>query len=166
MNPQRFFGKFRGQCVDNVDPMQVGRIAAIVPDVLGGTPSGWALPCLPVAGTSSGMVALPPIGSWVWIEFEQGDPDRPIWTGGMWSVRTLPPASMGVPAGGFTLQTPGGAALTVGDAPGFAGLVLRSAGGASITVTDAGITIDNGRGAVISLVGPTVDIINGAQVVV
>ncbi len=40
----RFYGKYRGLVMDNVDPLAVGRIQAIVPEVLGEIPSGWALP--------------------------------------------------------------------------------------------------------------------------
>ncbi len=36
---------------------------------------------MPAAGKSSGAFFVPEIGANVWIEFEQGDPDYPIWTG-------------------------------------------------------------------------------------
>ena len=57
-----------------------------VPDVLGETPSSWAMPCVPAAGIQAGCFIVPPIGSQVWVEFEQGDPDYPIWTGGFWGT--------------------------------------------------------------------------------
>src|SRR5262249_58978678 len=77
-----YYGKYRGLVVMNIDPMQIGRIIAQVPDVLGETPSSWAMPCVPAAGIQAGCFIVPPIGSQVWMEFEQGDPDYPIWTGG------------------------------------------------------------------------------------
>ena len=52
-----------------------------VPDVEGLLPSSWAMPCLPFAGKQMGAYMLPQIGSGVWVEFEQGDPDYPIWSG-------------------------------------------------------------------------------------
>jgi uncharacterized protein involved in type VI secretion and phage assembly len=81
MNERRFHGKFRGRVTDNQDPLQIGRIRASVPDVLGDAASGWAMPCFPFAGQGLGFFALPDVGAGVWIEFEHGDPDFPIWAG-------------------------------------------------------------------------------------
>jgi len=81
----RFHGKYCGIVIDNIDPAQIGRIMAQVPHALGEVPSSWALPCVPAAGIQAGCFIVPPIVSQVWIEFEQGDPDFPIWTGGFWS---------------------------------------------------------------------------------
>ena len=47
--------------------------------------SGWALPAVPYAGDGVGFFMIPPIGASVWIEFEHGDPDYPIWTGCFWA---------------------------------------------------------------------------------
>ena len=68
-----YFGKYRGVVVDNIDPQLLGRITASVPDVLGQTPTSWAMPCLPWAGPQMGISCVPPIGASVWIEFEGGD---------------------------------------------------------------------------------------------
>src|SRR5579871_6057307 len=73
----RFYGKYRGVVIDNIDPAQIGRIQAQVPDVLGEVPSSWALPCASAAGLQAGCFIVPPTGSQVWIEFEQGDRDYP-----------------------------------------------------------------------------------------
>ncbi len=79
-----FYGKYRGIVTDIEDPLKIGRIKARVPDVLGDEPSGWALPCVPFAGDGMGFYALPDTDARVWIEFEQGDPDYPVWTGCWW----------------------------------------------------------------------------------
>ena len=119
---KRRFGKYRGLVIDNLDPLQIGRIPAQVPDVLGETPSSWALPCIPAAGSQAGCFIVPPIGSQVWIEFEQGDPDYPIWTGGFWGlvadvpVAALTPAPI-PPGQNIVLQTTGQNALILSDAP-------------------------------------------------
>ena len=78
---RQYFGKYRGMVVSNVDPMQIGRLLVQVPDVLGPIPSSWAMPCLPFTGKQMGMWCLPQIGAGVWVEFEQGNPDYPIWSG-------------------------------------------------------------------------------------
>ena len=104
-----YFGKFRGTVINNIDPMQMGRIQAFVPDVLGDLPSSWAMPCLSVGGMQGGMFTVPNIGSGVWIEFEQGDSDYPIWTGCFYgSAAEIPSMAKTVPPGvpGITFQTP------------------------------------------------------------
>ena len=167
---QKYYGKYRGVVLNNVDPMQQGRLQVQVPDVTGLSPASWAMPCVPIAGIQSGMVALPVPGSGVWVEFEQGDPDHPIWTGCFWGsaaevpalARVTPPA---IPA--ITLQTPLQNGLTVSDLPGpTGGIMLKSATGAMLIVNDTGIYIQNGKGAMITLVGPTVTVNNGALVVI
>lgn len=167
---KRFFGKYRGTVINNVDPEQRGRIMAIVPDVSTVVPSTWAMPCLPVGGVQMGVFTVPPIGAGVWIEYEQGDPDYPVWVGCFWGTaaevpalaRTAPPA---VPA--ITLQTPLQNGLIVSDLPGpTGGIMLKSASGATVIVNDTGIYIQNGKGASITMVGPTVTVNQDALVVV
>ena len=75
-----FYGKFRGVVQDNRDPLGIARLEVSVPAVLG-EKTAWAMPCLPFPDAD---VALPPIGTNVWVEFEQGDPHLPIWTGCFW----------------------------------------------------------------------------------
>ena len=86
----RFYGKYRGVVSDNGDPEKLGRIRANVPEVLDTEVSPWAWPCATYAGPDVGLFAVPPVGAGVWIEFEAGDPSRPIWTGGWWG-RNDPP---------------------------------------------------------------------------
>lgn len=170
MSTRALYGKYRGTVINNVDPMQIGRIQAMVPDVAGFVPSTWAMPCVPVAGINNGLFTVPMIGSGVWIEFERGDPDYPVWVGGYWGIaaevpvlaRMVPPA---VP--GITLQTPLKNGLVISDVPGpTGGILIQTATGAMISVSDVGIIISNGKGAVINMTGPTVDINLGALTVV
>jgi hypothetical protein len=169
----RYYGKYRGTVIENIDPEQIGRILVLVPDVLGLTPSSWAMPCVAAAGIQAGMFIVPPIGSGVWVEFEQGDPDYPIWTGGFWGLvadvpvfATAPPP---IPPGqNIVLQTTGQNMVLVSDAPptpATGGIVLRS-GTAMIVVNATGIYINNGMGASITLVGPAVNVNLGALTVI
>lgn len=172
-NPTKYYGKYRGLVINNIDPEQIGRVLVQVPDVLGETPSSWAMPCVPAAGIQAGCFIVPPIGSQVWVEFEQGDPDYPIWTGGFWglvadvpALATAPPA---IPPGqNIVMQTTGQNMLLVSDAPptpATGGIVLKSTTGAMIVVNDSGIYISNGKGATITMLGPVVDINTGALTV-
>jgi hypothetical protein len=86
----RFYGKYRGLVLINIDPLNRGRLQAVVPEVLGAVPTGWALPCAPYAGLNAGFFSVPPIGAGVWIEFEAGDTSRPIWTGAWWATGEVP----------------------------------------------------------------------------
>ena len=106
----KFFGKYRGTVVNNIDPQQMARIQAQVPDVLALIPSTWAMPAVPLAGRQMGTFVLPPIGSGVWVEFEQGDPDYPIWTGCWWgSAAEVPALALAAPPTmqNIVFQTPG-----------------------------------------------------------
>jgi uncharacterized protein involved in type VI secretion and phage assembly len=92
-----YFGKYRGIVTDVDDPDNQCRIRATVPSVLGEQACGWALPAAPFAGDGHGMVTLPKVGSGVWIEFEAGRLDNPIWSGGWWASGQRPdPQGAGV----------------------------------------------------------------------
>jgi hypothetical protein len=83
------FGKYRGKVVNPIDPLQLGRIMALVP-ALSELPLSWALPSTPYAGREVGFFAVPPPGANVWIEFEGGDLNYPIWTGCFWGEGEVP----------------------------------------------------------------------------
>jgi uncharacterized protein involved in type VI secretion and phage assembly len=163
------YGKYRGLVLNNIDPLQKGRVQVQVPDVLGLGISSWAMPCVPVAGTQAGVYVVPTIGSGVWVEFEGGNTDYPIWCGGFWGsaaevpALALAPAIPGSP--NIVLQTLGQNSIVVSDVPGTGGIMLKSTTGAMILVNDIGITISNGKGATIVMAGPTVTINNGALVI-
>lgn len=167
--PQRYLGKYRGTVVNNVDPLKIGRIMATVTDVSGVIPTSWAMPCLPVAGINSGVFTVPQIGSGVWIEFEQGDPDYPIWTGcfpGSALPTDLPIAGKLTPPGipQSTMATPLQHSITVSDSPA-TGIMMRTPGAAMISVTDAGgIIITNGAAA-ITMQGPNITIVGNVVVI-
>ena len=168
-SPSSFYGKYRGTVVNNIDPLLTGRIQVMVPDMAGFVPGTWAMPCVPVAGLNMGLFTVPPIGAGVWVEFEHGDPEYPIWVGGYWgSAAETPTLSKTVPPAiaGITLQTMLNNGIVISDLPGVGGILLQTATGAMISINDVGITISNGKGAVITLVGPAVDINAGAMTVI
>lgn len=78
---QLLWGKFRGVVTDISDPLRRARLKAQVPAALGAAVSGWAMPCLPYTGESVSTVKMPPVGTSVWIEFEEGKVPSPIWVG-------------------------------------------------------------------------------------
>lgn len=167
---ETYYGKYRGTVVNNVDPLLTGRLQAIVPDVSSVALTSWCMPCFPMTGQQTGVLAVPAIGAGVWIEFEKGDPDYPIWTGGFYgSSSEIPALHQLTPPGvsGITLQTLLQNGVTITDLPGpTGGIVLKTATGVSLIVNDTGIYIQNGKGASITLVGPSVTVNNGALTVV
>jgi hypothetical protein len=170
--PRRFYGKYRGTVFNNIDPELRGRIMAIVPDVLGLVPSSWCEACTPLAGPTGlpmGAYMVPLIGAGVWIEFEQGDPNRPILAGCRFGIGDLPAlAYLGVPVSpsivfGTSLQN----SIAISDLPGpLGGIILKSTTGASIIVNDTGIYIQNGKGAIMTMLGPMIDFNAGALTII
>jgi uncharacterized protein involved in type VI secretion and phage assembly len=154
-----FYGKYRGVVTDNKDPLFLGRIRAKVQDVLGPNESGWAMPSLPYAGKGVGLFLVPPVNASVWIEFEHGDPDYPVWSGCFWSQGELPvtPAV----AEKKVLKTDIGT-ITMDDTPGAGGITIETQTGMKILMNTQGIEINDGQGGSITLKATQVSVNNGA----
>jgi hypothetical protein len=168
----KYYGKYRGTVINNIDPLLLGRLLVEVPDVVSLVPSSWAVPCVPLAGPtglSMGVYMVPPIGAGVWIEYEQGDANYPIWSGCRWGAQSDIPslALLGLPASpSIVLQTLAQNTLAISDLPGpTGGIMMKSTTGAMILVNDLGITISNGKGATIIMTGPTITVNEGALVI-
>jgi uncharacterized protein involved in type VI secretion and phage assembly len=162
-----FYGKFRGIVTDINDPLMTGRIRARVPDVMGDQESGWAMPCLPFAGSGMGLFGLPTVGAGVWIEFEHGDPDYPIWSGCWYgSAADVPPVLLAPPYKKVLLKTEGGHSIILDDTPGIGGITLETSGGQKIVLSALGVEITTGQGGTIKMTGPQVSINNGALEVI
>ena len=165
-----FYGKYRGTVFNNVDPELRGRIMCMVPDVLGLVPSSWCEPCTPLAGPTGppmGVYMVPPIGAGVWVEFEYGNPDKPIWSGCRFAPGNVPPLALaGNPADpNICIQSLLQNMVMVSDmppSPVTGGIILKSTLGAMIVVNDSGIYISNGKGAMITLIGTAIDFNVGA----
>jgi len=169
-----YFGKYRGTVFDNADLDFKGRIQAMVPDVLGMTPSTWATPCVPITGLSgvqSGCYVVPPIGANVWIEFEHGNPDYPIWSGCFWgSQMDVPLVAQTDPAlPSIVLQSVGQNIVWIGGDPA-TGITISCGPAASptsprIMISAAGIIISDGQGGMINLAAGVVTVNLGALIV-
>jgi len=158
----KFFGKYRGKVENNIDPMQLGRVQVSVPAVLGDGRLAWAMPCAPYGGPGVGFFAVPPGGANIWVEFEGGDPDYPIWSGCFWGVGEVP--ALPALAEMKVLKTDG-TTMTFSDLPGAGGLTIEvsppavavpmkmvfdstgieiSCGAAKIKMTPASVSVNDG----------------------
>jgi hypothetical protein len=154
----QFFGKYRGTVASNLDPMQQGRIQVRVPAVLGDGRMSWAMPCVPYAGSGVGFFAVPPVGANIWVEFEGGDPDYPIWSGCFWGLGEVPAMPALAEMKVFKTDT---CTITLNDLPGVGGVTIETVTGMKIVLSVTGLEIDNGQGGSIKLTGPQVSVNNG-----
>lgn len=124
--PKLYFGKYKAYVRQNDDPENRGRIRCFCPQVMGPIDDdrhwlGWADPCLPWMGGINTLDFGAPytkqqnggVEVGVWVEFEGGQPDFPIWVG-TWlpaPVPTAPNAQLDLSAadgltGGTVLTNP------------------------------------------------------------
>jgi uncharacterized protein involved in type VI secretion and phage assembly len=167
MSNGQYIGKFRGIVTDNDDPETRGRIRARVPDVYGDDKSGWALPAVPYAGRNVGMYFVPPVNAQVWIEFEHGDPEYPVWSGCFWAEQENPALQVASSPAASTLPNTkvlktDNCTLMLDDTSGSGGITIEMTGGIKITLKSEAIEINNGKGAVIKLSGIQVSVNDGA----
>lgn len=158
----RLFGKYRGLVIDNEDPLGCGRLQVTVNAVLG-EQKVWAMPCVPVAGPNgSGLFAMPDVETNVWIEFEAGERDYPIWTGCFWPEGAIDPADakptvkfwrtesflirIDDEAGELTIEKTDGGKLTLSatEVTAEANSVVQSAGGKKTTLSAASFDVLDG----------------------
>jgi hypothetical protein len=143
--------------------MQQGRLQVSCPAVLGDGRMSWAMPCVPFAGSGVGLFLIPPQGANVWVEFEGGDADYPIWSGCFWGVGEVP----AVPAiEQMKVLKTDGISLTLSDVPGAGGVTLEVSPPAvatplKVVLDSTGITIEASPSSVkVALSG--IDLANGA----
>jgi Type VI secretion system/phage-baseplate injector OB domain len=162
---KRHWGKYRGTVVENQDVPPRGRLLVSVPGIM--TVPGWAMPCVPVATVLMGGGAFmrPAIDSNVWVEFERGDPDKPIWVGCFWGDADLPRMAKeysAVPAAqAITLESLS-AGISIGDIPIPGGgttpgniNIVAGSGAVAIALTPGSLSV---TAPVVTITAPTVTI--------
>jgi hypothetical protein len=76
LQDKRFFGIYRGLVADTEDPLGVQRLKLLVPQIFGEAITEWAWS---IQGKSTSYA--PQLGEGVWVMFEGGDPNFPLWIG-------------------------------------------------------------------------------------
>jgi hypothetical protein len=154
----RYWGKYRGTVDRVIDDDPPGQIVAKVPSVYGDSvTSPPALPALPFAGDSHGLVMLPEPGDGVWIEFEDGNPSSPVWTG-FWFATGELPSSAGPKK--RALVTKKSLELVFDDDA--EEITITHPGGAEIKLDSNGLTLQFGTTVKIVLDSSGIDFNNGA----
>jgi uncharacterized protein involved in type VI secretion and phage assembly len=171
----RYYGKYRGVVIDNLDPQQLGRVRVWVPSLfpqdasadasgLPGTDdpivSEWAWPCVPFGGLAEqGTFFVPENGAKVWVEYEEGNLDNPIWVGTFWSA---PGGTSEVPTEAKDMQdndpkrrvlkTSSGHVLEFSDVDGHETVTIRHKDGAMLYLDEHGsVTVGNKEGTFLYL---------------
>jgi uncharacterized protein involved in type VI secretion and phage assembly len=182
---QRFYGKYRAFVVENADPEQLGRLKLQIPSVLGTeVVTGWAMPCVPYGGdVDQGFLFIPEVGAGVWVEFEEGDLEFPIWVGTFWSKPggaselPIPNDPEGVQEGSVQdpptrkiIKTKAGHTIQFEDADGEEMIVVVEAiNGHVITLDGNGIKIKDGANSdqelIFNSAGITVSDKNGNKII-
>lgn len=75
-----YYGSYRAFVMDNEDPLEMNRVKLMIPMLnSSATLDNWALPIGFWGGKGYGVQMLPRKGDMVWVEFESGNADYPIW---------------------------------------------------------------------------------------
>jgi uncharacterized protein involved in type VI secretion and phage assembly len=169
MSDRKYYGKTRGIVTSANDPNGRGRLRVQVS--LGGPAvEVWADACVPYAGDKNGMFAIPPAGAGVWVEFEQGDPDKPIWTGCWWKENEISGAFSGIAPAALpvVLQSTGQHRLVLAGGAGGDPVVIETARGEQgprIVMTDSSMKISCGPTMSIEITQTEVKVNSDALVV-
>lgn len=161
----RHYGKHAGEVAEVDDPENMGRLRARVPSLLtGGELTAWALPCLPFAGPDQGEFTVPPVGAGVWIEFEQGDLDRPIWSGCWWPRGDAPEPEEGAAGSQGTKVIKTGSGLNVAlDDDGETLAISDGAGSNKMTIRSRNGRIEIEAAQKVIVEAPQIELVDGAR---
>lgn len=143
---QRYYGKHRGTVVANADPDRRGRLQVRVPSVLGPAVAVWAEPCVPFGGLEGhGMLWVPEPEAQIWVEFEEGLIDRPLWVGTFWPNKGEAPNAFGEEGddprdpNARMMQTPSGHRILLDDTPDAPRVQVQHAGGSQLELAPEGV---------------------------
>lgn len=150
----RRYGKYRAFVTDNEDPEKRCRLRLRIPSALGEEESGWALPCLPFGGGAGyGWLAVPEKEAQVWAEFEEGDINRPIWTGVFWQKEAdIHSEAAKAPPTTRLLATPAGHLLQFDDGKDEERVRLHHASQAELVIDAQGrVVVNDAAGATLTM---------------
>lgn len=141
----KFYGEYRAKVLNNQDPKHLGRIIVECPSVWGeGIESPWCFGKFPIASKTYGFYMVPNVGDWVWLTFEKGSPDYPVWNGSPFT--TVVPNELKKTKTGqdrknptiFMVKTPIGHSVVMDDDPNNPEIRITHKSGSVITMSADG----------------------------
>jgi len=143
----KYYGKYSGAVTDNQDKDQVGKIKVNVPSVFGSDMEVTARPCL-----TYGHFFIPSVGTKVWVEFEAGDPNFPIWVGAWYPQGSTPPQAANSPPDNRVIQTASGHTIEIMDKDGAEKIVIKHKGNSFVSIDkDGTVIVGNQNGSMLVL---------------
>jgi len=121
----RYYSSYRGFVVDNDDPKGLNRIKIISPiiDSFDNTEGAWAYPKTNWGGKGYGFNILPQKGDMIWVEFEHGDLNYPIWSFASYGTDEKPTEFDSPNKYGF--KTPAGSIIIIDDTEGVESILVK-----------------------------------------
>jgi Type VI secretion system/phage-baseplate injector OB domain len=87
----RFYGKYRAKVkAIGKDQNDLGIITVEIPEIFPDKDIPLVKPVVPFAGKNCGFAAFPKVNDVIWVEFEAGNQNKPIWTGFWWADNEIP----------------------------------------------------------------------------
>jgi hypothetical protein len=148
----RYYGKYRAFVVQNDDPKHLGRLRLRIPSVLGpDVVSGWAMPCAPYGGAANqGFFFIPEEKAGVWVEFESGLLEYPVWVGTFWcqpggETEVPAPAKSQTPPTSKMIKTLAHT-IELADQKGSEAIKIFDSNNNKVTIDSSGILIEDKSG--------------------
>jgi hypothetical protein len=144
---ERWYGKYSGEVGGNEDPQKQGRVQVKVPTIFGADLQVWARPCF-----AYGHFFVPPVGAKVWVEFEAGDPQYPIWSGAWYPQANTPEESRVTPPDNRVIQTASGHTIELNDTSDSPKITIRHKDNSFVAIDDKGsVVVANKNGSTLYL---------------
>ncbi len=160
-----FPGLYVGQVevVENDDDEYPGSIKVSIPSIFGqseGDESAvWARPCFPY-----GHFFVPEVGDKVWLAFENGNSQSPVWLGVWYPAGKIPTKADSASPKKRVIQTATNNSIILNDADGEESVKILDENGNEILLNGDGITIQMGSGAKIEMTDSGITIESGAKI--
>lgn len=136
-----YYAKYTGVVVDNQDAQKLGILQVSVPTIF---PPDERVPAR--AALPFGHFFVPEVDTRVWVEFEGGDPEFPLWTGVQHSAGTWPDEAAASPPTVRAVKTVSGHLLIFDDTDGAESIILTDGKNAHELRFDAdGVTLTDGK---------------------
>jgi hypothetical protein len=144
---ERYYGKYRGEVTANDDDSHQGGIEVKVPSIFGTDLKVRALACF-----TYGHFFVPAVGDKVWVEFEGGDPQYPIWVGTWYPQSSTPQESRVSPPANRVIQTASGHTIELDDTDDKPKITIRHKDNSFLAIDDKGsVIVANKNGSTIYL---------------